>query len=145
MVSDLTYTPLTEPYYDPVEYAAQDGITWISYADWDGPVGTKTWFIREVYVTFENLTDDSVDVNFEYVLTRYYPDPDRENYSLSETTTSSLKVTVHRANGFYFEEGSICGRIEFHSERIWIIIEESSDERFPEGYYCFEQSITLPD
>lgn len=145
MVSDLTYTPLTEPYYDPVGSVAQDGITWISSADWNGPVGTKTWFIAGTYVTFENLTEDSVDVNFEYVLTRYYPDPDRENYSLSETTESSLKVTVHRANGFYFEEGSICGRIEFHSERIWIIIEESSDERFPEGYYCFEQSITLPD
>ncbi len=144
-VSDLTYTPLTDLYYDPVEYAAQDGITWKSFADWDGPVGTKTWFIREIYVTFENLTDDSVDVNFEYVLTRYYPDPDRENYSLSETTESSLKVTAHRANGFYFEEGSICGRIEFHSEYIWIIIEESDDERFPEGYHCYRKDIILAD
>ena len=145
MVSDLTYTPLTEPYYDPVEYAAQDGITWISSADWNGPAETKTWFIGSTYVTFENLTNDSVDVNFEYVLTRYYPDPDRENYSLSETTTSYLKVTAHRANGFYFEEGSICGRIEFHSEYIWIIIEESDDERFPEGYHCYRKDIILAD
>ena len=144
-VSDLTYVPLTEPYYDPIQSAAQDGVTWSSSANWDGPAGTKTWFIAGTYVTFENLTDDSVDVNFEYVLTRYYPDPDRENHGLSETTESSLKVTAHRANGFYFEEGSISGRIEFHSERIWIIIEASADERFPEGYHCFVQSITLPD
>lgn len=140
MVSDLTYTSLIEFNYDLVENAASDAKTWLSSANWDGPAGTKTWFIAGTYVTFENLTDDSVDVNFEYVLTRYYPDPDRENYSLSETTESSLKVTAHRANGFYFEEGSICGRIEFGSERIWIIIEESSDERFPVGYYCFKES-----
>ena len=144
-VSDLTYVPLTEPYYDPIQSAAQDGISWHSSANWDGPAGTKTWFIAGTYVTFENLTDDSVDVNFEYVLTRYYPDPDRENYSLSETTESSLKVTAHRANGFYFEEGSICGRIEFHSEYIWIIIEASADERFPAGYHCYRKDIILAD
>ena len=144
-VSDLTYTPLTEPYYDPIQSAAQDGISWHSSANWDGPAGTKTWFIAGTYVTFENLTDDSVDVNFEYVLTRYYPDPDRENHGLSETTTSYFKVTAHRANGFYFEEGSICGRIEFHSEYIWIIIEESADERFPVGYHCYRKDIILAD
>ena len=144
-VSDLTYTPVTEPYYDPVEYAAQDGISWHSSANWDGPVGTKTWFIAGTYVTFENLTDDSVDVNFEYVLIRYYPDPDRENHSLFEETRSSLKVTAHRANGFYFEEGSVQGRIEFHSEYIWIIIEESADERFPAGYHCCRKDIILAD
>ncbi len=138
MVSDLTYTPLTEFNYDLVENAAAK--TWLSSADWDGPEGTKTWFIAGTYVTLENLTEDSVDVNFKYVLTRYYPDPERENYSLSETTESYLKVTANRANGFYFEEGSICGRIEFHSERIWIIIEESADERFPVGYHCFKES-----
>ena len=145
MVSDLTYTPLTDPYYDPIQSAAQDGISWHSSANWDGPVGTKTWFIAGTYVTFENLTDDSVDVNFKYVLTRYYPDPDRENYSLSETTESSLKVTAHRANGFYFEEGSICGRIEFYEEYIWIIIESSDDERFPAGYHCYRKDIILAD
>ena len=144
-VSDLTYTPVTEPYYDPIEYAAQDGISWHSSANWDGPAGTKTWFIAGTYITFENLTEDSVDVNFEYLLTRYYPDPDRENYSLFEETRSSLKVTAHRANGFYFEEGSVSGRIEFHSEYIWIIIEESSDERFPEGYHCYRKDIILAD
>ena len=144
-VSDLTYTPLTAPYYDPIEYAARDGISWHSSADWSGPEETKTWFIGSSYVTFENLTDDSVDVNFEYLLTRYYPDPDRENHSLFEETRSSLKVTAHRANGFYFEEGSISGRIEFHSEYIWIIIEESDDERFPVGYHCYEQDIILAD
>lgn len=144
-VSDLTYTPVTEPYYDPIEYAARDGISWHSSANWDGPAETKTWFIAGTYVTFENLTDDSVDVNFEYVLTRYYPDPDRENHGLSETTTSNLKVKAHRANGFYFEEGSICGRIEFHSEYIWIIIEESADERFPAGYHCYRKDIILAD
>ena len=144
-VSDLTYVALTEPYYDPIQSAAQDGISWHSSANWDGPAGTKTWFMAGTYVTFENLTEDSVDVNFEYVLTKYYPDPDRENYSLSETTESSLKVTAHRANGFYFEEGSISGRIEFHSEYIWIIIEESADERFPEGYHCYRKDIILAD
>ena len=145
MVSDLTYTPLTDPYYDPVEYAAQDGISWHSSANWDGPVGTKTWFIGSTYVTFENLTEDSVDVNFGYLLTRYYPDPDRENHSLFEETRSSLKVTAHRANGFYFEEGSVQGRIEFHSEYIWIIIEESADERFSAGYHCCRKDIILAD
>lgn len=144
-VSNLTYTPLTEFNYDLVENAASDAVTWTSFADWNGPAETKTWFIREIYVTFENLTDDSVDVNFDYVLTRYYPDPDRENYSLSETTQSHLKVTAHRANGFYFEEGSISGRIEFHSEYIWIIIEESADERFPAGYHCYRKDIILAD
>ena len=144
-VSNLTYTSLSKVELDLVESAAQDGISWHSSANWDGPAETKTWFIGSSYVTFENLTDDSVDVNFKYVLTRYYPDPDRENYSLSETTESSLKVTAHRSNGFYFEEGSISGRIEFHSEYIWIIIEESADERFPEGYHCYRKDIILAD
>ena len=144
-VSNLTYTPLTEPYYDLIQSAAQDGISWHSSANWDGPAGTKTWFSAGTYVTFENLTDDSVDVNFEYLLTRYYPDPERENYSLSETTESSLKVTAHRANGFYFEEGSVSGRIEFYEEYIWIIIESSDDERFPAGYHCYRKDIILAD
>ncbi len=140
MVSDLTYTSLTEFNGDLVENAASDAKTWLSSANWNGPAGTKTWFTAGTYVTLENLTEDSVDINFEYVLTRHYPDPDRENYSLSETTKSYFKVRAHRANGFYFEEGSISGRIEFGSECIWIIIEASGDERFSVGYHCFKES-----
>jgi hypothetical protein len=78
-------------------------------------------------------------VSFQYAFTFSYPDPDREHHLLDETTESTLTVTARKENGaFVFDENGIKGRLEFLSTRLWIIIEESTDERFPVGAQCYE-------
>ena len=81
-----------------------------------------------------------MDVNFKYAFTYYYPDPDRENYLLGDTVESSLKVTARAENGtFKFNQNGIKGRFEFGHSYMWLIIEESSDERFHVGYHCYSK------
>ena len=40
---------------------------------------------------------------------------------------------------FVFDENGIKGRIEFGQDYQWLIIEESTDERFPIGSHCFKE------
>ena len=74
----------------------------------------------------------------------YYPHPDNESYLGSTTTESSMMMIARREKGvFTFDTGAVKGRIEFGDECLWIIIDESADERFPVGYHCFE--VDLPE
>ncbi len=80
-----------------------------------------------------------MDVNFKYAFTFLYPDPNRDQYLLDDTTESSLKITAREENGvFVFDESGVKGRFEFGSKYLWIIIEESNDQRFPVGYHCYK-------
>ena len=64
---------------------------------------------------------------------------------MDETTESTLTVTARKENGvFVFDENGIKGRLEFLSTRLWIIIEESTDDRFPTGAYCYEDYEDAP-
>ncbi len=135
-VSQLTYTPLTEPIKDLVKDASEK--TWIKSASLEKTSG-KDLAYSNTYVSFENVTDLQVNVNFKYSFTFYYPDPDRENWLLDDTTESSLSITAHAANGvFAFNESGVKGRLEFGQNYLWIIIEESVDQRFPTGFHCYE-------
>lgn len=140
-VSDLTYTPLTQPTENLAESAAAE--TWHQWRD----IGDhKT---RSTYVTFENLTDTQMDVNFKHVDTLYVPHPDIDNYYVpGDEIESLLKVTARLENGvFVFDERGVKGRVELYNSCIWIIIEESTDERFSKGIYCYDnfvdESITV--
>ena len=94
------------------------------------------------YLTFEKLTGTQVKVNFKYTFTYYYPDPDRENYMKEDMTESSLEVTGDMENGvLHFEGSGLMGRIEFFPGYTWLIVEESTDERFPVGYHCCMEYI----
>lgn len=138
-VTDLTYTPLCANDEDLYQKAV--GKTWYKFTNWDD--GTeKEWETAFTYVTFANATDDRIDVHFQYVLTSYYPDPDKENHIASTTTESSMMMITRKENGvFTFDTGAVKGRIEFGDECLWIIIDESADERFPVGYHCFEEDL----
>ena len=99
-----------------------------------------------IYMTLENVTDTQMDVNFKYAFTYYYKDPNQEStvpgvsYYIPDTTESFLKVTAHKENGvFVFDENGIKGRIEFGEIYQWIIIEESTDQRFPVGAHCYDE------
>lgn len=134
-VSSLTYTPLVEPTED-LRKAAVD-ITWDKYANLEETTG-KDWAYSNTYVTFGNVTDTQMDVNVRYVYTFLYPDPDRDNYLLDDTTESTLKLTASLRDGVWVFDGEgIEGHLEFGQEHLWIIIEESTDERFPAGAYCY--------
>jgi len=136
-VSDLTYTALTEATEDMIKVAADK--TWRKYADLEKTTG-KTLAHSNTYVTFENVTDTQMKMSVKYAFTFSYPDPDRDHHLLNDTTESTLNFTVRRDNGvFLFEENGIQGKIEFGQKYLWIIIEESSDERFPVGNYCYSQ------
>ncbi len=140
-VSNLTYTPVWEETSDPLETVVTK--TWYNYAELEKTSG-KDMAQSSTYMTFENVTEVQMDVNFKYAFTFCYPDPDKENYHLSNTTESFLKVTAHKENGvFVFDEGGVKGRIELGYEHVWLIIEESTDERFIVGHHsCDEKAQT---
>ena len=146
-VSDLTYTPLTQPTEDPVQAAV--GKTWSHFARLEETTG-KNSAHGNTYVTFENVTETQMDLNFQYKFTYYYKDPNQEStvpgvsYYVPDTTESSLKVTARKENGvFVFNENGIKGRIEFGELYQWIVIEESTDERFFVGHHCYDDGSDL--
>ena len=139
MVSNLTYTPLFEETEDPAIGAMEK--TWYKNAKLEKTTG-KNLANSITYLTFEKLTDTQVKVNFKYTFIYYYPDPDRENYMKEDATESSLEVTGDMENGVLrFEGNGVTGRIEFLPGYTWLIIEESTDERFPVGYHCCTEYI----
>ncbi len=135
-VSSLTYTPLVEP-TDDLRKAAVDH-TWHKYADLE-ETSDKDWAHSNTYVTFDNVTDTQMDMNVRYAFTFLYRDPDKDNSLLDDTTESSLKLTASNQNGVWVFEGEgVKGHLEFGQERLWIIIEESTDERFHAGAHGFD-------
>ena len=143
-VSKLTYTPLTPTTEEERIQAAKD-ITWYKYAHLERTTG-KDLAHSNTYVTFENVTDTQMDVNFRYAFTFYYPDPNKDNFLLDDTTETFLRVTARAENGvFAFDENGVKGRIEFGQKHLWIIIEESTDERFPVGYHCYAEYTPQTD
>ena len=136
-VSALTYTPLTQTTDDLVKASIDK--TWDKFGDLEKTTG-KYFASSHTYVTFENATDTQMDVNFKYVFTFLYPDPNDEHKYLDSSTESYLKITVRKENGeFVFNESGVKGKFEFGNSRLWIIFEESSDQRFPKGAYCFSE------
>lgn len=134
-VSLLNYTPLDKVSDDFVQNAV--GKTWHRHANLEKTTG-KLLACSNTYVTFENVTDAQMDVNFKYAFTYYYPDPNKDNYLLDDTTETFLKVTARAQDGAYlFDENGVKGRMEFGGKYFWIIIEESTDERFPVGAQCY--------
>lgn len=72
-----------------------------------------------------------------------YHDPDQDRVLLDDTTESNLKLALRDANGtLVFDENGIKGKIELFENYLWIIIEESTDERFCVGHHCYEFSDT---
>ena len=139
MVSKLTYTPLFEETEAPAIGAMEK--TWYKNAKLEKTTG-KNLANSITYLTFEKLTDTQVKVNFKYTFIYYYPDPDRENYMKEDMTESSLEVTGDMENGvLHFEGSGLMGRIEFFPGYTWLIVEESTDERFPVGYHCCTEYI----
>ena len=139
MVSKLNYTPLFEETEDPTVDAMDK--TWHKSATLEKTTG-KELANGCTYLTFEKLTGTQVKVNFKYTFTYFYPDPDRENYMKEDVTESSLEVTGDMENGvLHFEGSGLMGRIEFFPGYTWLIVEESTDERFPVGYHCCTEYI----
>jgi len=136
---------LIEPKED-LRKAAVD-TTWHKHANLE-ETSDKDWAYSNTYVTFDNATDTQMDMNVRYAFTFLYPDPDRDNSLLDDTTESSLKLTASNRDGVWVFEGeSVKGHLEFGQERLWIIIEESTDERFPAGAHCYfaqEDSDDMP-
>lgn len=142
-VSKLTYTPLTQPTEDPVQAAV--GKTWRTGGSMEETTGKNSAYYA-IYMTLENVTDTQMDVNFKYAFTYYYKDPNQEStvpgisYYIPDTTESFLSVKAHKENGvFVFDENGIKGRIEFGQDYQWLIIEESTDERFFVGAHCCDE------
>lgn len=134
-VSALTFTPLFPSNEDVISIAVDQ--TWHKYADMKKTSG-KDLACSNTYLSFENTTDTQMTISLKYVFTFSYPDPDRDNYLLSDSTESSLKITARNENGmFVFEENGIKGKLEFGQNHLWLIIDESNDPRFPVGHHCY--------
>lgn len=137
--SALTYTPLISPTGDVISTAVAQ--TWHKYADLE-KTSDKEFARSNTYVTFENVTDTQVTISLKYVFTFSYPDPDRDDYLLDDSTESSLKITARNENGMLvFEENGIKGKIEFGYKYMWFVIDESTDQCFPIGNHCYEKYI----
>ena len=98
--------------------------------------------MENLYITFENLTDTQVDVNFKYTFTYYARNPDTGYYEPVIDTESFLNATARRENNtLIFEGNGIKGKIELNTNYAWLFIEESTDERFKLGWFCSDQLI----
>ncbi len=136
-VSALTYTPLISPTEDVINAAF--GQTWHKYVNLE-KTSDKEFARSNTYVSFENNTDTQVTISLKYVFTFSYPDPDRDHYLLDDSTESTLKITACNENGvLVFEENGIKGRCELGDKYMWLVIDESTDQRFPVGNHCYEK------
>ena len=136
VASDLTYTPLTPPTEDLT--LAGTGKTWQKNASLDKTSGKEFGAWSNTYLTFDAVTDTQMNLHIRYEFSFHYPDPDRENYLLVDTTESQLDITATIQDGvLVFDEGGIKGHIEFGQKYLWLVIEEGNDERFPVGYHCY--------
>ena len=134
-VSALAYTPFA-PMTEESKEAAM-GYEWHKYANVTKSSG-KDLACTNTYITFENEL-----VNFKHRYTFYYPDPDRDHYMLDETVESNLSVAFREEKGaLIFEGNGVKGKIELGEEFLWVIIEESTDERFSVGHHCYERNTT---
>ena len=135
-VCKLEYTPIVEKTDD--KFALAHDKVWYNYSNMEETTGHEfAW--DSTYITFENASDTQVTLNFKYKFVYYYPDPERNNTSLAEITESFLSVTAHKENDvLVFDENGIKGRIELGYDRLWLVIEESTDSRFAVGYHCLE-------
>ena len=139
-VSGLTYTPLTPPAEDPVRNAVTK--RWYKGA-WlnEIPVDAHSAY-GAIYMSFENVTETQMDVHVTYKYAVYYPDPDNQYHSLEDITESNLNFTARLENGvFVFEADGIKGHLEFSPKYLWLVIEESSDKRFPVGYHQLSEYV----
>lgn len=136
VASDLTYTPLTLPTEDLT--LAGTGKTWQKNASLDKTSGKEFGAWSNTYLTFDTVTDTQINLHIRYEFSFHYPDPDRENYLLVDTTESQLDITATIQDGvLVFDGGGIKGHIEFGQKYLWLVIEEGNDERFPVGYHCY--------
>jgi len=52
-----------------------------------------------------------------------------------------LTLTLRKKDGEWrFDEGGLSGKIEFGEKHLWLVVEESTDPRFPLGHYCCKES-----
>ena len=131
-VSSLSFTPLT-PAGEDLKAAALTK-EWHKYANMTKTSG-KDMAYTNTYVTFEDG-----HVNFKHLYTFYYPDPERDHYMLDDTTESHLKAAFREENGvLVFEGDGVKGKIELGERCLWVIIEESTDERFYVGHHAYEK------
>lgn len=138
-VSELTFTPIVQPTDADIQTAL--GKTWSYYFREEEATGLTSAH-SNLYITFENLTDTQVDVNFKYTFTYYVRNPDTGYYEPVTDTESFLTVTARRENNtLIFEGNGIKGKIELNTNYAWLFIEESTDERFKLGWFCSDQLI----
>ena len=136
-VSDLTYTPLNAPADDLINAATDK--TWHKYAKL-GELSDKEMPRSNTYLTFKNVTDSQVTLSLKYVFTFSYPDPNRENYYLDDSTETVLEISACNEGGvLIFNESGVKGKVEFGHKCLWLIIDESTDQRFPVGNHCYEK------
>lgn len=135
--SDLTYTPLVSRSENVMNVAFDQ--TWHKYANLE-KTSDKEFARSNTYITFENVTSTPATISLKYVFTFSYPDPDRDDYLLDDSTESTLKIIAHNESGeLVFEGNGIKGKIEFGNEYLWLVIDESTDSRFCVGNHCYEK------
>ena len=140
-VSDLRYTPLVSRTEDVMTAAV--GQTWHKYADLERTTN-KDLARSNTYISFENVTETQMTISLKYVFIYSYPAPDRDHYLLDDSTESILTMTVRNENGiFAFDENGIKGQVEFGQKYMWLVIDESTDQRFPVGNHCYEEYLPV--
>ena len=113
--------------------------TWHKYAKL-GELSDKEMPRSNTYLTFKNVTDSQVTLSLKYVFTFSYPDPNRENYYLDDSTETVLEISARNEGGvLIFNESGVKGKVEFGHKCLWLIIDESTDQRFPVGNHCYEK------
>lgn len=134
--SDLTYTPLSPSTEDQLHAATAQ--TWHKNANLKKTSGKELAY-GDTYITFKDETDSQLTISLKYVFTFSYPDPQKDNYFLNHSTESILEITACKeGNRLVFEESGIKGTVDFGHNSLWLILEESSDQRFPVGHHFYQ-------
>ncbi len=133
----LEFTPLFESDKSLVESAALN--TWYKNADLEETSGNEWGAYGLTYINLKNVTDTQLDVNVTYKYCLNYVDPEDEYNLLQNITESTFEFTAKAADGAYtFESQGVKGRIELGEKHIWLIIDQSTDDRFAVGHHCLE-------
>ncbi len=145
-VFPLTYTPLDDANNNIIKEIS--GKTFSKYGDIEKISNNETAY-SYTHITCEGINDTQMKMDIKYTLDISHPDPDSGIYSWDEKQESFLDITADMENGILtFNENGIKGKIESSGECMWLIVEESTDERFAVGHHCFKplsSQVIIPE
>ena len=135
----FTYTPLFETGNDLISSACDK--------EWYKVISQtveETITYTNAFLNLNRVTDTQITMNFRVVTSVYSLDSESDGIVSEENTETTLTLTANAKDGaFVFDGQGIKGRLEPGLDHLWLVIEQSTDQRFPAGAHCYGENITI--